>query len=469
MLKHDERVLDARLVVSIVACGIMSFSGVVVETAMNVAFPTLMSEFSVDTGTVQWVTTAYLLVLTCIMPISSILKRRFRTKSLFVVAIALFAAGTVTCAAAPAFALLVAGRVVQGVGTGIALPLMFNIILEQAPYDRIGMMMGFGTLITALAPAVGPSLGGFIIGIWGWRMVFVVLLPFLAASAAGGIWAIRQASELEQAKFSFLQFALLAASFACLIFAMNAMSSYGPASVQVLGLLAAFVALLALFCALSLHSENPLVRIDVFRRRRFTLCVAYVFLLQAIVLALGYLLPYYGQEYLGLSEFAGGCLLLPGCLIGAVMAPIGGKILDRLGAPRPLLTGATVQLVAMACFWLFGYGDSATMLWTLYLLIPISQGLSAANSITFGIRNIPDDRTTDGNAVFNTLQQLGGAVGTAVTTSIVNLAQAANAGNIAAGTFAGAHEAAAMMLAASAVAFLCMVLVFAKGSPHKAI
>lgn len=467
MLKHEERVLDARLIVSIVACGIMSFSGVVVETAMNVAFPTLMNEFSVDTGTVQWVTTAYLLVLTCIMPISSILKRRFKTKSLFVAAIALFFAGTVACAVAPAFSLLVAGRVVQGIGTGIALPLMFNIILEQAPYDRIGMMMGFGTLITALAPAVGPSLGGFIIGLWGWRMVFVVLLPFLAASAIGGIWAIRQASELERVKFSIPQFASLAASFTCLIFAMNAMSNYGPASMQVLGLLAAFAALLALFCVLSLHSESPLVRIDIFLERRFTLCVAYLFLLQAIVLALGYLLPYYGQEYLGLSEFAGGCLLLPGCLIGAAMAPIGGKILDRLGAPRPLLTGAAVQLAAMTCFWLFGYGDSATTLWMLYLFIPIAQGLSASNSITFGIRIIPDDRTTDGNAVFNTLQQLGGAVGTAVTTSIVNMAQTANAGNLAAGTFTGAHEAALVMLASSTVAFLCMVCVFAKRSSNK--
>lgn len=467
MLNHDERVLDAKLVVAIVACGIMSFSGVVVETAMNVAFPTLMSEFSVDTATVQWVTTAYLLVLTCIMPVSSLLKRRFRTKSLFVAAIALFIAGTVSCAAAPAFPALVAGRVVQGVGTGIALPLMFNIILEQAPYDRIGMMMGFGTLITALAPAVGPSLGGFIIGLWGWRMVFVVLLPFLAASAVGGIWSIRQASQLERVKFSVAQFASLAGSFACLIFAMNAMSGYGPASVQFLGLLAAFALLLAAYCALSIRSESPLVRIDVFRSRRFTLCVAYLFLLQAIVLALGYLLPYYGQEYLGLSEFMGGCLLLPGCLIGAAMAPMGGRILDRLGGARPLLAGAAIQLAAMVLFWLFGYGDSATTLWTLYLLVPIAQGLSASNSITFGIRQLPEDRTTDGNAVFNTLQQLGGAVGTAVTTSIVNMAQTAAGSNLAAGTSAGAHEAAIAMLAASAVAFICMAAVFAKRRESK--
>lgn len=153
------------------ACGIMSFSGVVVETAMNITFPALMSEFGVDTATVQWVTTGYLLMLTAIMPLSSYLKRRFKMKVLFAVAITFFLAGTILCALAPAFAFLIIGRLFQGVGTGVALPLMFNIVIEQAPLDKMGLMMGVATLITATAPAVGPSVGGLIVTCWGWRMI----------------------------------------------------------------------------------------------------------------------------------------------------------------------------------------------------------------------------------------------------------------------------------------------------------
>ena len=117
-----ERRLDARLVLAVVAVGIMSFAGVVVETAMNIAFPALMEEFGVSTSTVQWITTGYLLVLAAIMPISSFLNRRLRTRTLFALAMAAFLAGTVMCAAAPHFTVLILGRLVQGVGTGIALP-----------------------------------------------------------------------------------------------------------------------------------------------------------------------------------------------------------------------------------------------------------------------------------------------------------------------------------------------------------
>lgn len=439
----------------------MSFCGVVVETAMNVAFPALMGEFGITTGTVQWVTTAYLLVLTCIMPLSSILKRRFRTKHLFVVAVVLFIVGTVLCLLAPNFGVLVAGRVIEGVGTGIALPLMFNIILEQAPLNKMGFMMGLGTLISALAPAVGPSLGGFIIGLAGWRMIFAVLLPFLVLAAIGGLAAIRQVSETEAVSFSLPQFAALAGSFACLIFATTSAGDLAANGLRIAVLLAAFVALAAVFCHLSLHSVNPLIRVRIFRQRSFTLSVVYVFLLQGIVLGLGYLIPYYGQVVLGLSEFAGGCLLLPGCILGAILAPLGGSILDKMGARRPLMFGAAVQLAAMACFWLFGFGQYAWVVAAVYMLIPLSQGFSMANSITNGITYLSKEYVTDGNAMFNTMQQLGGAVGTALATTVVNLAQTGLPGDVVAGTVLGTHQAALLLLVVSAAAFACMVGVFA--------
>ena len=197
-----ERCLGARLVVSILAVGIMSFAGVVVEAAMNVAFPALMGEFGVNTATVQWVTTGYLLVLSAIMPISSFLNRRFRARTLFLAAMLTFLAGTIMSAAAPHFVLLIGGRILQGIGTGIALPLMFNIVLQQVPHERMGTMMGLATLITAIAPAVGPSLGGFLIGALGWRSIFLVLVPFLVIALVLGALTIRQAQETRRVSFA---------------------------------------------------------------------------------------------------------------------------------------------------------------------------------------------------------------------------------------------------------------------------
>ena len=236
MNEYDKKI-DLRLILSILAAGLMSFSGVVVETAMNVTFPTLMEEFGVGTSTVQWITTGYLLVLAMIIPASSYLKQRFPTKTLFVAAVSLFLTGTILAAVTPIFSLLLVGRLIQGVGTGLALPLMFNIVLEQVPREKLGFMMGVASLITAVAPAVGPSLGGMLVNAFGWRMIFIVLIPVLILAFFLGIFNIRQVSDTHRLSFNWIDYLFLAAGFACFIFATSSASSSGWTSPQVLGLL----------------------------------------------------------------------------------------------------------------------------------------------------------------------------------------------------------------------------------------
>ena len=171
-----------KLTGKIFATGIMSFCGVVSETAMNVTFPALMREFDIGTSTVQWITTGYLLVLSLVITLSSYLKRNFNSRVLFLFSIGSFIVGTLLCYVAPSFMLLLLGRVLQGVGTGVALPLMFNIILAEAPKERLGFFMGVGSIITAMAPAIGPILGGFIVDVYSWRVIFLSLLPLLLLS-----------------------------------------------------------------------------------------------------------------------------------------------------------------------------------------------------------------------------------------------------------------------------------------------
>lgn len=459
-MSNFERRLDARLVVSVAAVGIMSFAGVVVETALNIAFPALMKEFGVTTAVVQWVTTAYLLVLSAIMPISSFLNRRFRNKTLFLAAMAVFVAGTAVCAAAPHFILLVVGRILQGIGAGIALPLMFNIVLQQAPVGKLGVMMGFATLIIAIAPAVGPSFGGFLVEAYGWRSIFLVLLPFLGLSLVLGALTVCQARNVEKVGFSPVQFLLVAAGFTALVVAANAASEGAWTSPKTLGLLALAFALLSGFTWISRRSDAPLLRVRIFADRTYSLSLAYAVLIQAAVLALGYLIPYFAQVAKSTGSFAAGCLLLPGCVIGAILTPFGGRLLDRFGAKRPILAGAAVGVATLACFAAFGAEGSAVRLAVIYTFFPICQGLSLSNSMTHGLRSLPEELQADGNAAFNTVQQLGGAVGTAVAAAIVNSAQAASSGDVVAGTTAGAQTAFCVLLGAGVAAFAAALGVF---------
>lgn len=361
-------------------------------------------------------------MLALVIPASSYLKRRFAMKALFLTAALLFLLGTVLAAAAPSFSWLLGGRLIQGVGTGLALPLMFNIVLEQAPLDKMGLMIGVASLITAVAPAVGPFAGGAIVEAFGWRMIFVVLLPLLFLSLVFGVTSIRQVSELVRMSFPWLEYLLLVCAFACFIFALTGASSAGWFSAHTLGLLAAAAVCAAAFYFHCKGTQAPLIRVQVFRCAPFTLSMLAIVCVQMICLGIGFLIPNYAQLVLHQNAFAAGCLLLPGCIVGAAVSPFSGRLLDRFGAKRPILIGNLAILFAAVCFGAF----------TLQL-------------------------NADGNAVINTTQQLGGAVGTSIVSSIVAAAQAQLPGDVVTGTMLGSH-AAFMMLAALAVMMLCCSL-----------
>lgn len=457
MTDSSARVLDARLLLSIIATGIMSFSGVVVETAMNVTFPTLMHEFNIGTSLVQWITTGYLLVLALIIPTSAYLKRRFSTRSLFTAAISSFLTGTLLAAWSPYFNILLIGRLLQGIGTGIALPMMFNIILEQVPGERLGFMIGIASLITAMAPAVGPSLGGMIVSFFGWRMIFVSLLPFLLLSAILGIKNIRQAGKLEQTSFNFGLYLLLIIGFSSLIFATSIASDFGWFSIEVLALFAICLIALTAFYKQSLSSSAPLLRVQIFRYLPYTLSTVSLLLVGFICLGLGFLIPNYAQLVSHTDAFTAGCLLLPGCIIGAMLAPISGRLLDKFGAKRPILLGNASILVSVICYSLYPSELSSLLFIIFYLFFAFGQGFSMGTIMTNGLSQLPEELNADGNAAMNTLLQLAGAVGTAVISTIVATAQAADPSNIAHATMLGSRYGF-FVLAVSAVLILCCSL-----------
>ena len=264
--------------------------------------------------------------------------------------------------AAPTFMLLLLGRILEGIGTGLALPLMFNIITEQAPLKNMGVMMGIGMLVTAVAPAVGPSAGGWIAEHLGWRMIFAGLLPFLIVAFVLGISSIQQSHETEVISFDVFGWLLLTVSFIALIFVIDESGAFGLLSIPVLLAMVIFVGSLALF----VRHENsfkyqeqseaspkiPIINLEAFSEKGFVLSLFAIVALQFIILGQSYLLPNFSQLVLGAGATAAGAQMLPGCAIGAVMAPISGQILDKLGATdlaTSTLAGAQNALFVLVC------------------------------------------------------------------------------------------------------------------------
>ena len=449
-----ERCLDAKLIMSIVATGIMSFSGVCVETAMNVTFPTLMNEFGVNTATVQWLTTAYLLVLAAVIPTSSYLNRRFRTKQVFCFAMVFYIAGIVCGMTAQVFPMLLVGRVLEGIGTGVALPLMFNIITEQAPQKNLGFMMGVGSLVSAIAPAVGPSVGGWLSETFSWRAIFAALLPLLIVAFVLGMYAIRQSHETTTDHFDIPGWLALAASFACLVFAIDEGANVGWTSPLIIGLFIAFALLLALFIHRERSCEHPLIHLDIFSVRGYILGLGTIICMQFTVLGFSFLLPNYAQLVVGAGQTAAGSVLLYGCAVGAIMTPISGQMYDRLGSRIPILSGLTCAFAAVLAFRFFSTDMAIIAMAGIYVLYAFGQGLMYGNNMTCALSFLPAEIKADGNAMFTTLQQLSGAVGTSVAAAIVNAAQTGSS-DMVISTTAGTQNAFTVLLVAMILALIC--------------
>ena len=455
-----ERVVDGRFVAAVVGTGLLTFSGTVIETAMNVTFPTLMEEFGVGTSTVQWLTSGYLAVIACVIALSSYLKHGFKTLTLHLVSDIVFTVGVVLCIAAPSFPVLLVGRLLQGVGLGIALPLMFNIILEQAPLDKMGLFMGVANLITGLAPAFGPALGGFILDALGWRWIFIVMVPVLLLSFVLGVYGIRQVSPVERARFPLIDYLLLVVCFGCIVLGVNSAADAGWLSAQVLGLFAAALVAGAAFVARSLRTEEPLIRIQAFSTPAFTFSVLVVLCVMFITLSVSYLIPNYVQLALGTSSFVSGLLLLPGCVLSSLTSPVSGNVADRIGFKAPILAGSAFIVAGTALFACFGVQVGAWGLAACFIVYMVGVGSTVGNTMTNGLNQLPEDMQSDGNALITTLQQLAGALGSSVASSILSAAQTAAGGDMVAGSIAGAHQVFVVVFVVGVVILCCSLAAF---------
>lgn len=443
---------------AIFATGILSFSGVIIETSMNIAFPTLMKEFNLTTNTVQWLTSIYLLTISIIVPLSANLKTRFKTKSLFIVANLLYLSGLIIGACAPNFEFLLLGRIVEGLGTGIALPLMFNIIMEQVPKSRVGVMMGVGNMITGIAPALGPTFGGLVVTHLGWRWIFYIMIPFILISLVLGIVGIKQKSELREVKFDLLSIVLIAVFFIGMILGFSNLSTGNYLALDCLGTILIALISLGLLIYRSRKINDPILDLSLFKNKFFAAHAVGFFLIQIISLGNAFLLPNYIQLVNGNSALIAGLVVLPAGFAGAFLAPFGGSLLDRYGARRPILIGSSFMLLELLIFTIFTSRLSNLLILFVYIFYMGGMGMMMGCVMTDALDNLEKSEVTQGNAILNTLQEFAGAVGTSTTAAFVAFAQRNAGSKDAIPTAHGTHLAYIFLL----VLVLIIIAIFLK-------
>lgn len=408
------------------AIGGLIFVAVALETSLNVAFPTLAKDFSTTVSTVSWLTTAYLLTLSIVVPLSSYLNKAFSTKKLFIFSNVFFLAATLLAGWATSFPMLIALRVLQAIGAGIALPLIFNYVAAITPFKLLGLMMGIANLIISIAPALGPTYGGVVLSNVSWQAIFRIACIVPIITLVLGTKCLKsEKSPTNKPEFHFGSWLLLSIFLITLVLGLEELVKTPTVAIV---LIIVSMIFLIIFVKHSKKLTTPLLDLTLFKNKHFLKNSCGFFITQLTMLALNVLLPTYVQQSLHYSAQISGLVILPGALLSAFLAPLSGRLLDKQGPKSTISIGSVLNFISLGLMAvaLFFNVFNITLLMVLYILYMIGIGLSFSNVRTLSTMKLDKDKQADANALLTTGQQLMGAIGTVFVSAILAIITSIN-------------------------------------------
>nr|WP_245690191.1 DHA2 family efflux MFS transporter permease subunit [Sediminibacillus albus] len=397
-----------------------AFVAILNQTLMNIALPVMMVDLDITENTAQWLTTVFMLVNGILIPITAFLMERFSTRKLFLTAISLFAIGTFICGISPSFFLIIIGRIVQAAGAGIMMPLLTNVILSLFPLEKRGGAMGLIGLAMMFAPAIGPTLSGWIVQNYSWRLLFFIVLPIAVIDLILAYFLLRNVTKLSNPKVDIPSIILSTFAFGGLLYGFSTAGNSGWSDTGVLISLATGTMAMAIFIFRQLKLSNPMLEFRVFKYNMFTLTTIINVVVTMAMFASMILVPLYLQIVRGFTPLESGLLLLPGAIISGIMSPITGKLFDKIGA-RPLaLVG--LGITAVTTFFFTDLTDSTTYMHMMVIYSARMVGISMIMMpiMTAGLNQLPRRLYSHGTAMANTLRQVSGAIGTAFLVTVMS-------------------------------------------------
>ncbi|RPA12106.1 MDR family MFS transporter [Gordonia sp. OPL2] len=410
---------------------VASFVVILNETVMSIAIPVLQRDLDVPPSVGQWLTTAFMLTMAVVIPLTGFLIQSAGTRTLFVVAMSAFTAGTVIAFFAPGFEVLLIARVIQAIGTAIMLPLLMTTVMTVVPEHRRGVMMGNISVVIAVAPALGPTVSGFILDHFGWRWIFGFVAPIAVAALILGAVLVRPVGERVSTPIDYLSVPLAVLGFGGLVYGLAGIgeSAESDSSVPVWVPFVVGVLALSAFIVRQLvlqRSDRALLDLRVFRSRQFSLSMGAMVVAMATMLGTFIVVPYFAQTVLGLDPLTTGLLTLPGGLIMGLAGPIVGRIYDTHG-PRVLAIPGTI-IVSIGVWMLVFVSPSTSLWWLLGANALLCLGLSATFTplMTLGLGSVEPRLYSHGSAVLGTFQQVAGAAGTALFITVMTVVSTAD-------------------------------------------
>lgn len=407
--------------VAVLLCG--SLLTVLNLTVLSPALPIIMSEMNVDATTIQWLSSGYGLVEAIVIPLSAWLLGRFRTRQLFICGELLFAVGSIVAACAPIFPVLLMGRLIQAVSTGIIMTMAMTLNVLIFPREKRGTAMGIIGLIIGFAPAIGPTLGGLAADSIGWRALFVLVTILTVLIIAFAYRVLTDFEGFERSRFDVPSVILSSLGLLCFLYGVSTFTSSPALYVPVICIVVGIV-FLAAFVRRQNKLETPFLRINILKTRQYRVAVITVICLQAALIGLNVVFPLFIQQVLGFSATTSGLIMLPGALLGAFFGFFCGRMFDRVGI-RPLALVASVLLLAAALL-LGSLTQTSSIINVILASVVLGIGIQSLQTPinTWGLNSLSNDVVQHANAVSNTVNQVAGSFGTALIVSLSALSAA---------------------------------------------
>ncbi|MFB6468306.1 DHA2 family efflux MFS transporter permease subunit [Cytobacillus sp. Hz8] len=389
------------------------------NTLLNIALPSIMRDLDVNASTVQWLSTGFMLVNGILIPATAFLIQKYTVRRLFLVAMSLFTVGTILAGTAHIFPILLAGRMLQASGSAILMPLLMNVMLVSFPIEKRGAAMGVFGLILMFAPAIGPTLSGWIIEHYDWRMLFHFITPIAMVVVIIGFFLLKDKKEKVMMRMDLFSLVLSSIGFGGILYGFSSAGNKGWGSPHVYVTIIVGVLSLFWFILRQLKQKEPLLNFKVYTYPMFALSSAITMVVNMALYAGMLLLPIYVQNIRGISPMDAGLLLLPGAVIMAGMSPVTGKLFDRVGGRILAVIGLAIITITTYLFSQLKLDTSYVTLILIYSIRSFGMSMVMMPVSTNGLNQLPKRLYPHGTAMNNTMNQVAGAIGTALLVTVM--------------------------------------------------
>jgi EmrB/QacA subfamily drug resistance transporter len=406
-------------VVPVLVALIGAFMSILDSSIVNVAISKIMTIFNATPESVEWVVTIYMLSLGVVMPLSAWLGDKLGLKRLYILSMVVFVAGSLLCSISWSLNSLIIARIIQAMGGGMIMPTMMSMVFRSVPANRVGGGMAFIGVALMVAPAIGPTLGGYLVEFVDWRWIFTINLPIGMIGIILAIFLLPEFPGAEVGKLDWSGFITSAIGLFCLLLALTKGNDWGWTSERIVLLFYISIISLALFIYLELTEESPLLDLRVFKYAAFTLSNLIVAITTIGLYAGIFYIPLFLQSVRGFGALEAGLVMMPGALISAAVMPVAGFLYDRIGPKVPLFIGIT--LLSLTTYLLHNLNlQTATatiVLWVIMRGMATSLANMPAQTLAGG--GVPLELVGRASAITNINSRVSSSFGIAVFTSFL--------------------------------------------------